>query len=32
MQVTRSQLLGTLLLLVLFALWAWWKYLQLFLS
>jgi len=32
MHVTRSQLLGTLLLLILFTLWAWWKYLQLFRS
>ena len=32
MQVTRSQLLGTLLLLILFALWVWWKYLQFFRS
>jgi len=31
MKVTRQQLLGTLILLLLLALWVWWKYLQLFL-
>ena len=31
MKVTRQQLLGTLILLLLLALWVWWKYLQLYL-
>jgi hypothetical protein len=28
--MTRQQLLGTILLLLLLALWVWWKYLQMY--